>query len=202
MNSLISKDSKWILTEEGTNQETIRQNETLFALSNGHFGTRGSLEEAERTREYSHSEATLVNAYYDSEPIEYGEWAYGYAEKHQTVIPVPNGKKLAIKLDNDLFDLETGKTTDHKRQLDLKKGLLTRSFTWENSQGHKLDVSIERFVSYDYPELLAQSIKITPYDDGCDLQIVATLDDLSEMGHVSEEESNDPRIKAHKERRF
>lgn len=202
MNSLISKDSKWILTEEGTDPETIRQNETLFALSNGHFGTRGSLEEAERTKEYSHSEATLVNAYYDSEPIEYGEWAYGYAEKHQTVIPVPNGKKLAIKLDNDLFDLETGKTTDHKRQLDLKKGLLTRSFTWENTQGHKLDVKIERFVSYDYPELLAQNIRITPHDDGCDLQIVATLDDLKEMGSISEEESNDPRIKAQKERRF
>ncbi|SFC57050.1 alpha,alpha-trehalose phosphorylase [Alkalibacterium subtropicum] len=202
MSAKTTKDSKWIVTEEGTDAKTIRQNETLFALSNGHIGTRGSLEEAERTKEYSHSEATLVNAYYDSEPIQYGEWAYGYAKEHQTVIPVPNGKKLAIRLENDLFDLTTGKTTNHKRQLDLKKGLLTRSFTWENTQGHKLDVKIERFVSYDYPELLAQNITLTPQDDGCDLQMVANLDDLKELGNITEEESNDPRIKAHKERRF
>ncbi|WP_423189036.1 glycoside hydrolase family 65 protein [Alkalibacterium sp. f15] len=199
---LITKDSKWILTEEGISEKTIKQNETLFALSNGHFGTRGSLEEAERTKEYSHSEATLVNAFYDSEPIQYGEWAYGYAEKHQTVIPVPNGKKLAIKLDNEMFDLDSGKTTRHKRQLDLKQGILTRTFTWENTKGHQLDVKIERFVSYDYPELLAQKITLTPHDNGCELQVAATLDDLEHMGIVSEEESNDPRIKAQQERRF
>ncbi|GEK92085.1 glycoside hydrolase family 65 protein [Alkalibacterium kapii] len=202
MNTLISNDSKWILTEEGTDPETIRQNETLFALSNGHFGTRGSLEEVGRTKNYSHSEATLVNAYYDSEPIQYGEWAYGYAKEHQTVIPVPNGKKLTIKLDNERFDLEAGKTTNHKRQLDLKKGILTRTFTWENTKGHRIDVKIERFVSYDYPEILAQKVAVTPHDDDCALEIVTGLDDLKDLGQASEIESNDPRVKTQKGRRF
>jgi len=101
-----------------------------------------------------------------------------------------------------MFDLNTGQTTNHKRQLDLKRGILKRSFTWENAEGHRIDVTIERFVSYDYRELLAQKITVTPHEDGCELQIAATLDDLRDMGGLSEEVSNDPRIKAQKERRF
>lgn len=65
MYPLISEDSKWVLQEE-TSRESIVQNETLFSLSNGHFGTRGSLEEASRTSDYSYSESTLVNAFYDT----------------------------------------------------------------------------------------------------------------------------------------
>ncbi|MCC5890855.1 MAG: hypothetical protein JJU01_09805, partial [Alkalibacterium sp.] len=62
----------WILTEDSTDPEVIAQNETLFAMSNGHVGTRGSLEESHLVSDYGHSEATLVNGYYDTEPIQYG----------------------------------------------------------------------------------------------------------------------------------
>lgn len=203
MHPLISKDSKWVLQEDGTSKETIVQNETLFALSNGHFGTRGSLEEASRTPDYSYSESTLVNAFYDSEPIEYGEWAYGYAKNHQTIIPVPNGKKLTLTLDGETFDLETGSTTDHKRALDLEKGVLTRTFTWTNTQDKSVDVKIERFVSYDYPELLVQKVWVTPHEDGSELELTAELDDLKEMGQTKgHQDSHDPRKKVLKERRF
>ncbi|MGO1355870.1 glycoside hydrolase family 65 protein [Alkalibacterium gilvum] len=202
MNTLKVKQSKWILTEEGTDPEIIRQNETLFALSNGHFGTRGSLEEINSPSKYSNSEATLVNAFYDSEPIEYGEWAYGYAKEHQTIIPVPNGKKITLKLDHEIFDLEAGKTTKHKRELDLKKGILKRTFTWENTQGHKIDVEIIRFVSYDHKELLAQKITVTPYNDNNELEIITELDDLKELGSRKKDTSKDPRVKEQGERRF
>lgn len=203
MHPLLTKDSKWILQQEGTSKETLVQNETLFALSNGHFGTRGSLEEASLTPDYSYSESTLVNAFYDTEPIEYGEWAYGYAKNHQTIIPVPNGKKLTITLDGETFDLETGTTTNHKRTLDLEKGLLTRTFTWTNTKMHSIDVKIERFVSYDYPELLVQKVWVTPHQDGNQLELTTELDDLKEMGHSKgHQDSNDPRKKVLKERRF
>lgn len=199
MHPLIDQGTAWTLKETGTDPETIRQNETLFALSNGHFGTRGSLEEAGDTPDYSHSEGTVMNGFYDTEPIEYGEWAYGYAEQHQTIIPLPNGKKTRFSLDGETFDLETGETTQHERVLHLKEGLLTRSFTWNN----QLDVQMERFVSYDYPELLAQKITFTPRQSGSTLTIEAILDDLRDMGKdQADAADNDPRVKTHSERRF
>ena len=203
MSSLLSHQSKWVLQEEGISKETIVQNETLFALSNGHFGTRGSLEEAYLTPEYSYGESTLVNGFYDSEPIQYGEWAYGYAKNHQTIIPVPNGKKLTISLNGEPFHLKIGTTTDHKRTLDLKKGLLTRQFVWTSPENQSIDVKIERFVSYDYPELLVQKIWIIPHQDGNQLEVTAETDDLTKMSHsAKEEDSHDPRKKTVKERRF
>lgn len=203
MHPLIDQGTSWTLRETGTDAETIRHNETLFALSNGHFGTRGSLEEAGKVQNFSYSEGTVMNGFYDTEPITYGEWSYGYATHHQTIIPLPNGKKLHFSLDGETFDLQTGTTTNHERVLDLKKGLLMRSFTWKNTEGSQVEVKMERFVSYDYSEIMAQKVTFTPLQTGSKLVVAAELDDLSQMEQQAEEaEDNDPRVKKQNERRF
>lgn len=203
MHDLIENGTMWTLKEVGTDSEQIRQNETLFSLSNGHIGTRGSLEERHRTQAYSHSGSTLMNGFYDTEPITYGEWAYGYATHHQTTIPVPDAKKMDLSLGDEQFDLETGKVDHHSRTLDLKKGLLTRTFSWENSRQQSIDVTIERFVSYDFPELLAQRITIGSEADDLQVQLTFELDELEDMGkEESAEDDPDPRKKEQAERRF
>lgn len=203
MNELIKNGTPWILKETGADPETIKQNETLFSLSNGHIGTRGSLEEAHLTPDYSYSKSTLMNGFYDTEPITYGEWAYGYATHHQTTIPVPDGKKWELKSDGETFDLHSAEVNDHSRTLDLKKGILTRSFSWKTSSGNEIDVSTERFVSYDFPEILAQRIILTPRKEDSSVELVFELDDLKNMGtEVSKEGDHDPRKKEQTIRRF
>lgn len=203
MVSLENQQSKWILKEETTDAEVIAQNETLFALSNGHFGTRGSLEERKAYKEtYGFSEATLINGYFDSEPIQYGEWAYGYAENHQTVIPVPHAKHVLIEVDGEKFNLEEGKNHQHLRELNLKEGILTREVKWESPKGHMLTLNFERFASYAYPEIYAQRISVSTERSDVEIIVTVELDDLSEMAANNLEKDNDPRIKAQKERRF
>ena len=203
MVSIEKQQSKWILKEETTDAEVIAQNETLFALSNGHFGTRGSLEERKIYEEtYGFSEATLVNGYYDSEPIQYGEWAYGYAEKHQTVIPVPHAKHVLIEVDGEQFGFGKGTIHYHSRELNLKDGLLTREVKWESPKGHMLTLVFERFASYAYPEIYAQRLSVKSEKSDVTVSVTVELDDLSDIGAKQAEEDNDPRIKAQKERRF
>lgn len=203
MHELIENGTPWTLKEVGTDAEVIKQNETLFSLSNGHIGTRGSLEEAHLTPEYSYSKSTLMNGFYDTEPITYGEWAYGYATHHQTIIPVPDGKKMELKSDGEIVDLSSSTVSGHSRTLDLKKGLLTRSFSWQTSSGKEIDVLIERFVSYDFPEILAQRIVLTPKKDEIMIELTFELDDLKNMGKVvSIEDDPDPRKKNQASRRF
>ncbi|EXJ23473.1 Maltose phosphorylase [Alkalibacterium sp. AK22] len=205
MHELIQNGTPWILRETGNDPAVIRQNETLFALSNGHFGTRGSLEEVHRTPEYSYSRSTLINGYYDTDPISYGEWAYGYATHHQTTIPVPDGKWMELRTADEVFDLKSANVSDHERVLDLKEGILTRSFQWETREGVKLDITIERFVSYDYPEILAQRMTLVPDTSGHEVRVTFELDDLEAMGKAAGEEQAedlDPRKKEQTRRRF
>ncbi|GAB2491527.1 glycosyl hydrolase family 65 protein [Alkalibacterium psychrotolerans] len=196
------EDFCWKLIDNSIRKESIINNETLFSLSNGHVGTRGSLEESHLVSDYGHSEATLVNGYYDSEPIQYGEWAYGYAKNHQTVIPVPHGKHVVIEVNGTPFTLEEGKVLEHSRQLNLKEGLLTRAFKWEAPSGEVIEGRFERLVSYRYPEIVAQSLTIKAVESEVPIKVSFELDELDTLGKQTAEDDNDPRVKAQKERRF
>lgn len=203
MHPLLKQGSPWQLVEMGTDEQVIKSNETLFALSNGHIGTRGNLEEGKFTPTYLHNAGTYMNGFHEIAPIDYSEWAFGYAANHQTMSPLPNAKQIRFAVNGEWFDLEHGTTTQHKRILDMEKGLLTRSFVWENSHHDKIAVVIERFVSFDVPELLAQHVQITPLTADIELKIETVLDDLADMGKsVTPEGKPDPRVKEHTERSF
>ena len=40
------------LIEQGFSKDTIKSNETLFTLANGHLGVRGNIEESDFNNEY------------------------------------------------------------------------------------------------------------------------------------------------------
>lgn len=202
MNSLDLNQLNWVLKEESTKAEVIAQNETLFALSNGHVGTRGSLEESQLTSSFGHSEATLVNGYYDSEPIQYGEWAYGYAKNHQTVIPVPHSKRVVVEINGTPFTMEDGKILAHSRELNLKEGVLTRSFKWQAPSGEVIEGQFERLVSYRYPEIVAQSFRLKAVSSTVPIKVNFEFDELASLGKKTTENDYDPRLKAQNERRF
>jgi alpha,alpha-trehalose phosphorylase len=54
----------------------------MTALGNGYLGMRGCPEEGGPTAENS----TLINGFYESRPIVYGEEAYGFARTGQTIM--------------------------------------------------------------------------------------------------------------------
>lgn len=140
-------DAKNKLIEKGINKDNIKSNETLFALANGHLGVRGNIEESDFNKEYVDNIGTYVNGFYESSPIIYGENAYGYAKKHQTICKLPNGHIVNFAIDGEYFDFSKGTTSDHTRVLDLNEGILNRSFIWTSSVGKQVKVSIERLVS-------------------------------------------------------
>ena len=76
----------------------------MFALSNGHIGWRGNLDEGE-----PHGlPGTYLNGVYELRPLPYAEAGYGYPESGQTVINVTNGKIIRLLVDDEPFDLRYG----------------------------------------------------------------------------------------------
>ena len=81
-----------------------RRSESVFALSNGHIGLRGNLDEGE-----PHGmPGTYLNGVYEIRPLPYAEAGYGYPEAGQTVINVTNGKLIRLLVDDEPFDVRYG----------------------------------------------------------------------------------------------
>ena len=71
---------EWNVVEKRFNPGFLAQLETMMALGNGYLGMRGCPEEVGPNAENS----TLINGFYETRPIVYGEEAYGFAKTGQT----------------------------------------------------------------------------------------------------------------------
>lgn len=132
--------------------------DTIFALSNGHFGTRGSREEAAFSHELA-DEGTFINGFYESELITYGETAFGYAKEHQTIQRVPNGKMQTLIYRDQVLGRD-GEILEEERKLDLKKATYERTFIW-SAAGIKVRIETRRMASFADPHLLLIETKLT-----------------------------------------
>jgi alpha,alpha-trehalose phosphorylase len=141
----------WALRETELRLDLLAQSESLFALSNGHLGLRGNLDEGEPAG----LPGTYLAGFYETRPLPYAEAGYGYPEAGQTVINVTNGKLLRLLIDDELLDVEYGRLHQHERTLDLRRGVLERRVEWESPAGIRTKVSSTRLVSFTHRAIAA-----------------------------------------------
>jgi alpha,alpha-trehalose phosphorylase len=133
----------WVVREEGLHLDLLAQCESVFALSNGHVGLRGNLDEGE-----PHGlPGTYLNGVYEQRPLPYGEAGFGYPEASEAVINVTNGKVIRLLVDDEPFDVRYGSVEEHRRVLDLRAGVLRREVEWTSPTGVRLRLASERLVS-------------------------------------------------------
>ena len=133
----------WHVRETSLDLNLLAQSESLFALSNGHIGLRGNLDEGE-----PHGlPGTYLNSFYEIRPLPYAEAGYGYPEAGQTLVDVTNGKLLRLLVDDEPFDVRYGELLEHERVLDMRAGTLTRNVQWRSPAGKQVKVVSTRLVS-------------------------------------------------------
>ncbi len=121
----------WRLVERELNLDLLAQSESIFALSNGHIGLRGNLDEGD-----PHGlPGTYLNSMYEVRPLPYAEAGYGFPDSGQTVINVTNGKIIRLLVDDEPFDIRYGTLYAHERVLDLRAGTLTRGRWTSTTRG-------------------------------------------------------------------
>ena len=120
-------------TTEKYGGSTTARNETLFTCANGNLGFRGDTEEKDGTVH----KGTYINGFYDTEPIKYGENAYGYAENHETILNLPDPKCIELSVNGHPFGMSgaSGTVTSFSMSLDEESGILTREVTWNYGTG-------------------------------------------------------------------
>ncbi|MBD0423349.1 glycoside hydrolase family 65 protein [Streptomyces sp. NPDC052309] len=148
----------WCVRETALNLDLLAQSESVFALSNGHVGWRGNLDEGE-----PHGlPGTYLNGVYELHPLPYAEAGYGYPESGQTVINVTNGKLLRLLVDDEPFDLRYGRLRKHERILDLRRGVLERTCEWTSPAGTTVRVRATRLVSLTQRAIAAVAYEVEP----------------------------------------
>jgi alpha,alpha-trehalose phosphorylase len=133
----------WAIRETSLDLDLLDESESLFALSNGHIGLRGNLEEGE-----PHGlPGTYLNSFYEVRPLPYAEAGFGYPEGGQTIVNVTNGKLIRLLVDDEPFDVRYGELLEHERVLDMRAGTLTRTAHWRSPAGKQVKVVSTRLVS-------------------------------------------------------
>jgi alpha,alpha-trehalose phosphorylase len=178
----------WCLRETTLDQGLLAQTESVFALSNGHLGWRGNLDEGE-----PHGlPGTYLNGVYALRPLPYAEAGYGFPESGQTVINVTNGKLIRLYVDDEPFDIRYGELRAHERVLDFRTGLLTRTAEWVSPAGQAVRISSTRLVSLTQRAIGAISYAVEPLDGPARISVQSELlanEQLPESG-------GDPRVSA------
>lgn len=179
----------WRIRELGFDLASAARNETVFSLANGHLGLRGNLEED--AGNVAHG--TYINGFYEEAPIAYGEAAYGFARNHQVLLNVADGKRIRLELDGIPVDLASGHLEGHERTLDLRSGVLTRTFRWRSPAGHRLEVVSRRLVSLARPSLASIDYAVTMLEGAASARLISQLDARVR----NQEVSDDPRVGSH-----
>jgi alpha,alpha-trehalose phosphorylase len=150
----------WAVTETALDLASLAQSESVFALSNGHIGLRGNLDEGEPFG----LPGTYLNSFYELRPLPYAEAGYGYPESGQTIVNVTNGKIIRLLVDDEPFDVRYGKLLAHERELDLRAGVLRRRAEWRSPVGTGIRVSSTRLVSFAQRAVAAILYDVEPLD--------------------------------------
>jgi alpha,alpha-trehalose phosphorylase len=178
----------WSVCERALDLGLLAETESIFALSNGHIGLRGNLDEGEP----SGSPGTYLNSFYEVRPLPYAESAYGNPEAGQTMINVTNGKVFRLLVDDEPFDVRYGKLVRHERTLDLRAGVLRREAEWISPAGQAINVRSTRMVSFVQRSIAAILYEVEPTGASARIGVQSELVANEPMAG----ESRDPRTAA------
>ncbi|WP_191017980.1 beta-phosphoglucomutase [Treponema zioleckii] len=167
------------------------RNETLFTLGNGNLGFRGDTEEKAGT----FHKGTYINGFYDKEPILYGENAYGYATNHETILNLPDSKRIELSVDGHRFNMfdEKANVDFFSLTLDEKKGTLTRRTDWNFNGESAISLESERLVSFVHEDCALIRYTVTNKSSKPEKISLASCIDTSAKNILAKD---DPRIGA------
>jgi alpha,alpha-trehalose phosphorylase len=178
----------WQVRETRLDLNLIAQSESLFALSNGHIGLRGNLDEGEP---YG-LPGTYLNSFYEIRPLPYAEAGYGYPEAGQTVVDVTNGKIIRLFVEDEPFDVRYGELISHERVLDLRAGTLTRRAHWKSPVGKQVKVVSTRLVSLSHRGVAAIEYVVEAVEEFARVTVQSELVTNEDQPTTS----GDPRVSA------
>lgn len=169
----------WKLCTNILHKEDMRLQESLTSLGNGYMGLRGNFEES-----YSgdHHQGTYIAGVWFPDKTKVGWWKNGYPHYFGKVINAMNFIGIRVLVNGREVDLYRDKVTDFYQELDMKEGILRRSFI-VNGQ---VRIETERFLSITVLELCLIDYHVTNLtNEPLNVELIPYLD-----GNTRNEDAN------------
>lgn len=152
---------EWRVCERTFSDITHRDRETIFALANGYIGVRGGFEEGFVGEDRYTDFDTMLNGVYTYFPYKH-VWARpGYPARWHSITTQMNPYLSEIYADGECVVMREGKAENYERTLDMRDGLLTRTYEYITQSGKRLTLKFERFVSLADKHLCCQRVEIS-----------------------------------------
>jgi beta-phosphoglucomutase family hydrolase len=167
----LAQPDLWSFAHEGFDPALEGRRETLFAVGNGYFVTRGAA-----------AEARADDLYY---PGTYVAGGYnrlttlidGRRIENEDLVNLPNWLPLTFRIDQgEWFDLRRVEILEYRLTLDLRHGLYLRTLRVRDPQGRETSLAERRFVHMDAKHLAGQHVTITSENWSGRLTVRAMLD--------------------------
>lgn len=146
LQTLLGGDEWLILQDEYDAAENLNY-ESLFCLTNGYLGTRGSYEEGTEKS----LPCTFVNGVFDKSETFMRELAN-----------LPNWLGIRLYVEKELIGIENCSILEFSRVLDMKHAMLVKRFLLEDKKGRQTLVEGIRFVSRANVHRMAVKLYVTP----------------------------------------
>jgi maltose phosphorylase len=167
------KHHEWQIIEEGLNPHYNRISESVFSIGNGRMGQRATFEE-----DYSgetHQGSYVAGIYYPDK-TRVGWWKNGYPEYFAKVLNAPSWIDIKVTIGDVKLDLAKCSLENFTRVLDMRTGVLHRSFSATLVDGKKVKVDAKRFCSMADGEVGAIRYAITPLNFSCKASFTLAAD--------------------------
>jgi beta-phosphoglucomutase-like phosphatase (HAD superfamily) len=163
--------SVWTLVYDGFDPARQGLREALCAVGNGYFVTRGALPEA--TADGVHYPGTYVAGLYDRATTEIA----GRTVENEDLVNVPNWLPLSFRVaGGPWFDVASAVVLEHRLELDLRQGTLTRYLRFQDPDGRRTSVVQRRFVSMKDQHLAGLETTFTAENWSGTLEVRSGLD--------------------------
>lgn len=162
----------WIVGEKGFNPSYARVAESVFSLGNEYMGLRGYFEEG-----YSGDrlQGSYLNGVYEQRQIQKSGYK-GIIDYTEFMVNAVDWTYLRIYCNSKILDINQVRFSDFERHLDLRTGLLHRSFIWHVDQHTDIRLTFKRFLSMDISEIGGQQLVIDVLKGTCEFVVESSLD--------------------------
>ena len=162
----------WMIIENGFDPEHAMIAESIFSQANEYMGVRGYLEEG---CSCPHLRGSYFNGIYERMSVD-GPHYKGIVNSTEFMVNSADWLYTRIFVDGEKLDLATAKLREFSRVLDMRNGLLTRTFIWELAQEKEIRFTFERILSVKQVENAAQRITVQPLNFSPEVEIEAGID--------------------------
>lgn len=162
----------WQIIEDGFNPDYSEVAESIFSLGNEYTGLRGYFEEGYSGKSL---QGSYLNGVYERRMLPKSGYK-GMLPFTEFMVNTVDWVYTRVFCNGVTLDLAVSAISGFRRVLDLRTGVLCRSFTWQVDQGTEVELSFERFTSMEREQLVGQKLTAKVVRGQADLTILAGLD--------------------------